>query len=180
MIHESKDTLQCGAPIPVDRCPRNQQEWEIREKKLNCRSFHQNYDSKKKFSYHCVLNAEGTQLIEVCAPLKNIYGWKCTEFNAGGSIIQDSNLSCKTFHVPCPEFYRSTDAYKYQECYDIVEKEREKRKNRTENYDYKFSYPEKWLVAVSTFICVLICVYEAVLCICRRGKSKKSEKAPKS
>lgn len=32
-ILESTDTLQCDTPITVDRCPRNQQEWEIREKK---------------------------------------------------------------------------------------------------------------------------------------------------
>lgn len=56
------------------RCPRNQQEWEIREKELKCQSFTQTNDSKTEFLYHCVLNAEGTELLEVCAPHRDIYG----------------------------------------------------------------------------------------------------------
>nr|XP_034331132.1 uncharacterized protein LOC109618444 [Crassostrea gigas] len=147
MILKSKDTLQCDAPTHVNRCPRNQQEWKIREKELNCQSLHQSNDSKTELLYHCVLNAEGTELIEVCAPSKKIYGSKCTEFNDGGSIIHESYISCEKFQVPCPTPYNSTKAYEYQECYDIVEKEREKRKNRTENYDYKCSCFEKWTVA---------------------------------
>lgn len=58
----------------MNRCPRNQQEWKIREKELNCQSLHQSNDSKTELLYHCVLNAEGTELIEVCAPSKTIYG----------------------------------------------------------------------------------------------------------
>lgn len=74
----------------------------------------------------------------------------------------------------------ATDAYKYQECYDIVEKEREKRKKRTENYDFQFSCHETWYAilgaALATAIfCGVFCVYENV------GKEKKNnEKAPKS
>lgn len=93
----------------------------------------------------------------MCAPPKNIYGSKCTEFNAGGSIIHESYISCEAFQVPCLEPYRSTDAYKYQECYDIVEKEREKRKNRAENYDYKCSCHEKIVPAiVGTIVATLV------------------------
>lgn len=127
----------------MNRCPGNEQEWKIREKELNCQSLHQSNDSKTKLLYHCVLNAEGTELIEVCAPSKRIRGSKCTEFNDGGSIIQESYISCKKFQVPCPIRYNSTEAYKYQECYDIVEKKREKRKNRTENYDIVVNEREK-------------------------------------
>lgn len=58
----------------MDRCPRNQQEWEIQEKIFNCQSLHESNDSKTEFLYHCVLNAEGTKLIEVCAPRRIILG----------------------------------------------------------------------------------------------------------
>lgn len=167
-ILESTDTLQCDTPITVDRCPRNQQEWEIREKKINCQS----NDSKKECLYHCVLNAEGTELFEVCAPPRKIYGWNCTEFNDGGNIIQDSFFSCKTFHVPCPMSYKSTNAYKYQECYDIVEKEREKRKNRTGKYDHKSSLHEMSLAVVGAVFTTLVVSF-AILKVDKKSNSSK-------
>lgn len=58
----------------VDRCPRNELEWNARSAIYNCSSVNQTCIQNDMFVYHCVLNSNGTMLIEVCAPLKYIYG----------------------------------------------------------------------------------------------------------
>lgn len=60
----------------VERCPRNDLEWKARAASVNCSSVEQSCVASDMFLYHCVLNAEGTKLIEVCAPVKSIHG-KC-------------------------------------------------------------------------------------------------------
>lgn len=58
----------------VDRCPRNSLEWDVRAYLFNCSSINQTCVQSDMFLYHCVLNADGRQLLEVCAPYKFIYG----------------------------------------------------------------------------------------------------------
>lgn len=105
----------------VHRCPRNQFEWDSRAEKFNCSSFNQSCVDKSMFSYHCALNAEVNELLELCAPFKFIHGRKCVEYNFIGSIIQESIINCSNASVPCPEVYKSTEAFKYQSCYDAVQ-----------------------------------------------------------
>lgn len=105
----------------VQRCPRNSLEWDVRAYLLNCSSINQTCVTSDMFLYHCVLNADGTKLLEVCAPYKYIYGQKCAEFDPGGPIIQENSNTCSNASVSCPGFYISTDAHKYQSCYDIVQ-----------------------------------------------------------
>ena len=52
----------------VQSCPRNIDEWLARAKSLNCRV------TLKNDVYHCVLNASGSELVELCAPSRNIQG----------------------------------------------------------------------------------------------------------
>lgn len=73
------------------------------------------------FSYHCALNADVNELLELCAPLKFIHGQKCVEYNSLGTIIQESIVDCSNATVPCPEVFQSTEAFKYQSCYDAVQ-----------------------------------------------------------
>lgn len=72
--------MPCNASLPtaksVGRCPRNDLEWKARAASVNCSSVEQSCVESGMFLYHCVLNAEGTKLIEVCAPVKSIHG-KC-------------------------------------------------------------------------------------------------------
>lgn len=72
--------MPCNASLPtaksVERCPRNDLEWKARAASVNCSSVEQSCVASDMFLYHCVLNAEGTKLIEVCAPVKSIHG-KC-------------------------------------------------------------------------------------------------------
>lgn len=58
----------------VDQCPRNLHEWNIRAKALNCAQLPDNV------TYHCVLNENGTGLLEVCARPTFIYGKPVTIF----------------------------------------------------------------------------------------------------
>ena len=54
--------------VKVKRCPKNEYEWKKRESKIKCRKI------LRKDFYHCVLNLDGTGLVEVCAPSVNITG----------------------------------------------------------------------------------------------------------
>lgn len=117
-------TMPCATSLKsiryVERCPRNSLEWDVRADLLNCSSISQTCVSTDMFRYHCVLNADGTNLLELCAPYKFIYGQKCAEFDSEGTIIQENSNSCRNASVPCPIAYVSTDAFKYQSCYDRV------------------------------------------------------------
>lgn len=104
----------------VDRCPRNALEWDARAVLLNCLSFNQTCVIKSKFVYHCVLNADGTKLVEVCAPYKYIHGQHCAEFDSKGGIIQESANRCGDHVIPCNSIYKSMEAFKYQSCYDGI------------------------------------------------------------
>lgn len=104
----------------VDQCPRNALEWDARAALFNCSSINQTCVPPDMFLYHCVLNADGSELLEVCAPLRFIHGQKCTEFDSGGPIIQESANTCGNATVPCPQVYNSKEAFKYQSCYDRV------------------------------------------------------------
>lgn len=105
----------------VDRCPRNKLEWEVTADRFNCSSINQTCVPKEKFVYHCVLNADGTALVEVCAPYTFIHGKRCTEFDSSGRVIQENANSCSNTTVSCPDVYKSTDAFNYQSCYDKVQ-----------------------------------------------------------
>lgn len=69
MCLQSLESLQ-----KVDQCPRNALEWDARADLFNCSSINQTCVPSDMFLYHCVLNADGTELLEVCAPLRYIHG----------------------------------------------------------------------------------------------------------
>lgn len=118
----------------VNRCPRNQLEWNSRATKFNCSSFNQScVVDRSMFSYHCALNADVNELLELCAPPKFMHGQKCVEYNIRGTIIQESIINCSNATVPCPEAYKSIEAFKYQSCYDAVQLSEEEPKKTTLN-----------------------------------------------
>ncbi|XP_061192233.1 uncharacterized protein LOC133200459 isoform X2 [Saccostrea echinata] len=106
---ESKDTAE-----RVETCPRSEQEWEEAASRKGCQNISHSCSS---FEYHCVINAWKNETIEVCAPIQNIVGNVCAEYNFGGSRIQrNAYAKCQN----CPAFYFSNKSYKYPECYDLV------------------------------------------------------------
>ncbi|XP_062592468.1 uncharacterized protein LOC134253908 [Saccostrea cucullata] len=101
----------------VDSCPTTAQEWREAASRKGCKN------RCSSFEYHCVINAWINETIEVCAPIKNIVGNVCAEYNFGGSRIQrNEGAKCKK----CPSNYLSNESFKYPECYDLVNKTREK------------------------------------------------------
>lgn len=77
-MHWQVLSMQCPLSIEtvkrIDKCPKNILDWNDRAKKKNCSSIKQDCTRKGNFKYHCVLNGDGTYLVEVCAPFKYIHG----------------------------------------------------------------------------------------------------------
>lgn len=124
-----------GTVRPVDRCPKDSKSWEIAAKNMRCDAIKQNCSqssSRRIFQYHCVINAWMNETLEMCAPNRTIFGY-CTEYNIMGRVIQENyEAYCRKFDPPCPSFYNSAEAYKYQSCYQLV-----KKNNQTIEYSNK-------------------------------------------
>lgn len=107
----------------VTFCPKSKEEWDIAARKKNCSKIatQQTCAAAEKLKYHCVINGYRNALLEVCAPERLILG-HCTEFNVIGGVIQDHlTAPCNNSSFPkCDRFYYSTEAYKYPDCYNLV------------------------------------------------------------
>lgn len=127
-IQASKAARYCPEAVDsaeyVTSCPSTKSEWDTAAQKKNCSkvALHQNCSTIKEFQYHCVLNGYRNKMVEVCAPSRIIIG-HCVEFNLLGGVIQDQMSSpCNDTFPKCDVVYRSTAAYKYPGCYDLVSK----------------------------------------------------------
>lgn len=153
--------MPCSASLQtiktVDRCPRNSLEWDERAALFNCSSIKQSCVSTDMFLYHCVLDTFGTELIEMCAVYKFIYGRKCAEFDRKGSIVQENVYNCSNSRVSCPNVYKSTDAYKYQSCYDGVEQRKEITKTtESTNSNCRSESPDETNIIILPVLIVII------------------------
>lgn len=115
--HISRSTVQI-----VDDCPNSEEKWKHAAVKKNCEAHASQCSEPKRLEYHCVINPFINQTLEVCAYAQNIVLGYCTEYSIVENMIQQSaNTYCRKFQKkPCPNFYRSTEAYKYQGCYDLT------------------------------------------------------------
>lgn len=107
----------------VSSCPNTKEQWEKAASRKNCweKALKQTCSTPEKFVYHCVINGYGNATLEVCAPKRLILG-HCAEFNEVGGVIQDQLIStCSETFPKCDHFYWSTEAYKYEDCYKLVE-----------------------------------------------------------
>lgn len=124
-LTETKYCLEAINSIKnVDYCPTSKEEWDKAANEKNCwiKASQQNCTSAENFVYHCVINGHNNAFFEVCAPQRVILG-HCTEFNDLGGVIQDQSQSLCNDHFPkCDEYYNSSDAYKYEDCYKLVQK----------------------------------------------------------
>lgn len=110
----------------VNRCPTDSESWKIAAKNMNCESIKQNCSSvRHHFQYHCVINAWMNATLEVCAPNRTIFG-HCTEYSIMGHVIQENYAAaCARYDPPCPQVYNSAEAYKYQRCYERVQRNKD-------------------------------------------------------
>lgn len=106
----------------VGSCPTTKAEWDAAARRKDCSRIAstQKCSDVDKFVYHCVINGYRNQTLEVCAPLRIIFG-HCVEFNVGGGVIQDQrSAKCDDTFPKCDNIYNSVDAYKYTDCYKLV------------------------------------------------------------
>lgn len=106
----------------VDSCPTSKTEWDVAARKKDCgrMASNQTCTTVEKYQYHCVVNGLRSELLEVCAPTRIIFG-HCVEFNVLGGVIQDQpSAPCNATFPKCAEIYLSSDIYKYPDCYKLV------------------------------------------------------------
>lgn len=135
----------------VTSCPTDEVSWKERAGKMNCESIRQNCAKSlglntqhHRFQYHCLINSHMNETLEVCALSRYILGF-CAEFNTNGALVQENfEANCKQHNPPCPQYYHSAKAYRYQYCYELVYKQRkiqnkkvevEENDNHTEVFD---------------------------------------------
>lgn len=60
----------------VESCPTSEAELDDAARRKNCSSIasKQNCTTAEKFRYHCVINEYRSVLLEVCAPIRYIFG----------------------------------------------------------------------------------------------------------
>uniref|UniRef100_A0A8W8JCJ5 Uncharacterized protein n=1 Tax=Magallana gigas TaxID=29159 RepID=A0A8W8JCJ5_MAGGI len=148
----------------VVSCPTSKEEWEKAANKKNCKNdaAQQNCTSANLFLYHCVINGYGNETLEVCAPRRIISGF-CTEFNVVGGVIQvHASAKCNNRFPKCGLFYFSTDAYKYQDCYDFVKKTQ--ILNKTTATQLELTAADKTLQKQISIFIVMVCLLVIVFC----------------
>lgn len=103
-------TNECPKPKdrvePVENCPNSEQAYKKAASTFNC-------PKNCNLVFHCLLNANRTSLVEVCAPRILIVGNVCPQYNTYGERVQRDGLaSCDS----CPYMYYSDEIYKHPEC----------------------------------------------------------------
>lgn len=164
----------------VRSCPMSKKEWEIAARKKNCSKIasQQNCSSAEKFQYHCVINGYRNETLEVCAPLRMIFG-HCVEFNRLGGVIQDQYSSpCNDAFPKCDKYYSSSNAYKYPDCYQlvslsgIINSTTTMKYHKTSTTDESHSREVPMIVGFITVAALFLCV--CIICVIRRPKTKDS------
>ncbi|XP_022291624.2 uncharacterized protein LOC111102960 [Crassostrea virginica] len=118
---ESQETVK-----RVKTCPKSKSAWKEREKMKNCSSIV--HSCPRDLQYHCLINAWQNITVEVCVPSVNINAGYCAEYNKIGGRVQDFyERTCSL----CTDNYVSTDAYRYSECYDAVNRNSGSDQNKT-------------------------------------------------
>lgn len=156
----------------VESCPKSKEEWDIAASKKQCSKIAAEAKEKnctideKNPTYHCVINAFRNKLLEVCADENTIFG-HCAEFNEVGRVIQIHNTApCEEEFPNCDDAYRSVDAYKYQDCYTLV--------NQTEvttNFDIDFSIFRNIIIA--TVLVALLWGLAVAFALYSKGKKER-------
>lgn len=114
----------------VESCPTTKEENDRAASLKNCGkiTLGKNCNFTRVY-YHCVINGYRNKTLEVCAPWRLIVGGRCAEFNVAGRRIQvHPTFHCNKKFPKCDKVYKSTDAYKYPDCYGILQNSPKKLK----------------------------------------------------
>ncbi|XP_056015936.1 uncharacterized protein LOC125675069 isoform X4 [Ostrea edulis] len=157
--------------VEVPDCPRDKDQHEKRKQLKECEKW---TSWCSKTTYHCVVSPHMNATIETCAPEVLIIGRKCAEINKGDRPIQRSNhQNARCMECP-PNYYLSTDAYKYPECYDAVER---KKSNENVAAEPGFNY---WIlggIAFAVIAVIAIIVFVAIFLLRRKKQAKRKANA---
>lgn len=166
----------------VESCPTSKVEWDIAARRKNCSKLAAEAESKnctmdeKQPEYHCLINALRNKFLEVCAAVKIIFG-HCTEFNEAGKVIQNHYTApCKDVSPKCDKSYKSSDAYKYPGCYELVNKTQVS--TDVESGDPDTGYDIMEITIPTSIIVIVLCLVAVttVLFLRRRKEKIKREK----
>lgn len=160
----SSTSSMCPESIPtvsiVSRCPSNAMEWKSASERKKCDFLGkiQNCTQAENFVYHCVLNKDTTELLELCAPLWFMAGY-CARFSeVNKRIINDPGLDCTKFDPPCPSRFPSNESYKYQACYRRNNNNRSVLQQRM-SVDCNTSIPSAFAVSFGIIFALLFLLF---------------------
>lgn len=160
----------------VTSCPKSKEEWDIAALKKKCSKLAAVAKTKnctikeKQPEFHCVFNSLRNKLLEVCADKRIIFGY-CTEFNEFGGLIQNHYpVPCEKVSPKCIGPYYSSDAYKYQGCYELVKQTQNSTDldpgNPKLGNETRFSFS---ITITVTFASILLCgLAVTILLYCKR------------
>lgn len=164
----------------VKSCPTSKEEWDIAARKKNCRKQAALAEEKncrvhsKQLEYHCLINAFRNKSLEVCEAAKTIFGY-CAEYNELGMVIQNHySAKCNQVFPKCDDSYRSSDAYKYPDCYKLVNKRHSSRDLKSGDSDIGYNKPKIILTTCAAVTAFFACCL-ALHCIRRRKLKQKKE-----
>lgn len=170
---ECKEAINNAEEVKV--CPRSKEEWDIAARRKNCSKQAVLAEEKnctiheKQLEYHCLINAFRNKLLEVCEAAKTIFG-HCAEYNELGMVIQNQfSAECNQVFPKCDESYRSSDAYKYPDCYRLVNQTHTSKDVPEIEYDIT-----NIIIPTLTAVIALCCLVIVLRCI--RGRKLKQKK----
>lgn len=172
----------------VQRCPENLKNWKAAAERKNCSAYASQCTYPDRLAYHCVINPYANETLEVCAYVQNILLGYCTEYSISGNMIQrNSKMRCMLFEKnSCPVFYRSTDCFKYPDCYNQTKKSKISADQTTPIYHlnaissnisfgtYTFYLTTRSTVIVLSAAVSLVLIVISSFWICRNQTCKKS------
>lgn len=163
----------------VSRCPGNVIEWASAAKRKSCGELRkiQSCSKAENFVYHCILNQDATQLLEVCAPRFYLMGL-CARFSeVNKRIINEPGLDCTAFDPPCPARFPSNESYKYQMCYrNVGESQQEKEPLHESTLFILYAAVGVAGVIILTSLTILLIGFKLNWIKCTCGKSSDKEK----
>lgn len=176
-------SLLCPESIPtvsvVSRCPANVTEWASAAERKSCGELRkiQNCSKAEDFMYHCILNQDATQLLEVCAPRFYLMGL-CARFSeVNKRIINEPGLDCTAFDPPCPARFPSNESYKYQMCYrNVGKRQQEKEPLHESTFFILYATVGVAGVIILTSLIILLMGFKLNWIKCTCGKSSDKEK----
>lgn len=143
LSHASEVSSVYSCPISpltvqeVENCPDSKEKWQEAAARKNCAAYASQCDEPERLVYHCVINSFINATLEVCAYAQFIVFGHCTDYSISGNLIkQNWGTNCEVFETkPCPNVYRSTEAYKYPGCYELTKNS----KRSTTKFEFEIS-----------------------------------------